>query len=95
MRQCAQRCPDSDGRPGQAFLLTLLAPEEQGTLSSTHSLLFLISGHSGSKDCGSPCLQTPCLEIYTLPQTSHIFATHTSRFSNKCSLTEFPGIYIG
>lgn len=57
--------------------------------------MFLIRGHSGSSPGASPCLQALCLETYPLPQTSRIFATHTSRFSNKCSLKEFPGIYIG
>ena len=61
----------------------------------THPLSLLVNGHSGPQDSASPSLQILCLEIYTLPQTSCVFATHTSRFSNKCLFKEFPSNYTG
>lgn len=49
----------------------------------------------GPRAVPSPSLYTLCLQINTLPRTSHIFATHTSKFSNKCSFKEFLSVYTG
>lgn len=85
----------AEGVRGQPSPITTLAPAGQITFSPAHPPLLLAHDHSGSKDCTSPLLCTLCLQITTVPQTSHISATHTSKFSNKCSFKEFPSIYTG